>query len=297
MATTEHTGIITYLDESGNTKLLYPVTTMDAVDGLQSVLADKAPLSHSKDKNNPHGVTPEQIGARPITWMPTAEEVGARPAAWMPTAAQVGARPNTWLPSIAEIGAAPTGYGLGVSTSPVVSDINKHTANGWFRVTAGTDNTPCPYGIGMNYGYDGSNITQRVYDINNKGWIQRTTGNGGTSWTEWEWENPPLIEGKEYRTTERYNGKPVYTKAVYCSNFPSVATKSISISDIPIDQIISCEGFSDYLGLPLPYYSFENGTIKPMASVMATWNSITVSCAYGIWTQYTCTAIIKYTKK
>ena len=29
---------------------------------------------------------------------------------------------------------------------------------------------------------------------------------------EVEWANPPMIMGVEYRTTERYNGKPVYTK-------------------------------------------------------------------------------------
>lgn len=32
---------------------------------------------HIADKNNPHGVTAEQVGARPSTWMPTAEQVGA----------------------------------------------------------------------------------------------------------------------------------------------------------------------------------------------------------------------------
>ena len=29
---------------------------------------------------------------------------------------------------------------------------------------------------------------------------------------ETEWYNPPMMEGVEYRTTERYNGKPVYVK-------------------------------------------------------------------------------------
>ena len=38
-------------------------------------------------------ITPESIGARPNTWMPTAEEVGARPNTWTPTASEVGAAP------------------------------------------------------------------------------------------------------------------------------------------------------------------------------------------------------------
>lgn len=31
------------------------------------------------------------------------------------------------------------------------------------------------------------------------------------NWDEWEWENPPMEFGVEYRTTERHNGKAVYT--------------------------------------------------------------------------------------
>ena len=39
MATTEKKGILTYVDNSGNMTLLYPVTTADAVDGLEERLA------------------------------------------------------------------------------------------------------------------------------------------------------------------------------------------------------------------------------------------------------------------
>lgn len=34
---------------------------------------------HVTDKNNPHGVTAEQVGARPNTWTPNASDVGADP--------------------------------------------------------------------------------------------------------------------------------------------------------------------------------------------------------------------------
>ena len=37
---------------------------------------------------------------------------------------------------------------------------------------------------------------------------------------EKEWINPPMVEGAEYRTTERYKGKPVYTKLVKLGNGP-----------------------------------------------------------------------------
>ena len=91
-----------------------------------------APSSHMDDKENPHGVTAAQVGARPSTWTPSASEVGATPAShesnknnphgvtaaqvgarpdsWMPTATEVGARPNTWMPTANDVGAAPASH-------------------------------------------------------------------------------------------------------------------------------------------------------------------------------------------
>ena len=39
-------------------------------------------------------------------------------------------------------------------------------------------------------------------------------------WRPVEWSNPPMELGVEYRTTERYLGKPVYVKLVDCGKFP-----------------------------------------------------------------------------
>lgn len=41
MATTEKKGILTYVDNSGNMTLLYPVTTADAVDGLDEIISEE----------------------------------------------------------------------------------------------------------------------------------------------------------------------------------------------------------------------------------------------------------------
>ena len=41
-----------------------------------------------------------------------------------------------------------------------------------------------------------------------------------------EWLNPPMIAGKEYRTTERYLGKPVYAKAVSVGD---IAANNLSV--------------------------------------------------------------------
>lgn len=43
-----------------------------------------------------------------------------------------------------------------------------------------------------------------------------------------EWFNPPMLLGVEYRTAERYNGKPVYVKLVDCGNLPENGLKNIA---------------------------------------------------------------------
>ena len=48
------------------------------------------------------------------------------------------------------------------------------------------------------------------------------------SWSEWEYENPPLVPGTEYRTTRRYNGKAIYTKAVDFGALPNATSKTVS---------------------------------------------------------------------
>jgi hypothetical protein len=54
----------------------------------------------------------------------------------------------------------------------------------------------------------------------------RRTIYGGT-WNPWEYENPPLHLGVEYRTTERWEGAPVYTVLVDCGNTAANAKTEI----------------------------------------------------------------------
>lgn len=52
--------------------------------------------------------------------------------------------------------------------------------------------------------------------------------NAGT-WGPWEWVNPPLALGVEYRTTERYLGKPVYTMAFSFGALPNSSDKVVEM--------------------------------------------------------------------
>ena len=180
--------------------------------GADAKATGDAIKGHTEDTNNPHEVTAAQVGARPDTWMPNA--------------LQVGARADDWLPTPAEIGAAPAGYGLGSPVKDIkASDLNTTTYNGWYRL-AGDSLTVGGYTYSDWHihvsKYSNSNLVQEMYTLNGYKAI-RQCYNG--TWYE-EWENPPMELGKEYRTTERYNGQPVYVKRLDLGKLPSGGNKS-----------------------------------------------------------------------
>lgn len=59
-----------------------------------------------------------------------------------------------------------------------------------------------------------------------------------------EWLNPPMVVGTEYRTTERYLGKPVYVKVVNFGNYPASGTKTVAHKISNVRNIVSCLGTS-----------------------------------------------------
>lgn len=116
------------------------------------------------------------------------------------------------------LGAAPSGYGLGVAMSNdyTIADCNNALECGWY-VLRGAANTPsgASYGILEVSARDGENIkVQTLKSVTSDGAtiICHRVYSGG--WQPWEWVNPPMLPGEEYRTTERHNGKPVYVKLI-----------------------------------------------------------------------------------
>lgn len=188
--------------------------------------------------------TAEDVGARPNDWMPTAEEVGARPNTWTPSAEDVGARPNTWLPTIAEIGAAPSGYGLGGSAVSAPSgDLNDAVNCGWWTIESSTLNRPFDYGMGMTISRYGSRFTQIAFDpfMSGAGEICVRAHNG-TAWQPWEYINPPMVSGEEYRTIDRFGRYSVYTMMIHCGTLPSSGSKSVSTKIPSTANIVDIRG-------------------------------------------------------
>lgn len=227
---------------------------------LEGALDGKAPIAHTEDQNNPHKVTAAQVGARPNTWTPTAEQVGARPDTWTPTAEEVGARPDTWTPTAAEVGAAPAGYGIGklenhevntdndidsVLTSQIIGMDGQTFKRIVLSLKAATNFT----GGGGHYYADIYKLSTNYAMITIKSYIQggrtmqRTWFEGAL--TPWEWLNPPMTPGVEYRTVERYNGKVVYAMTVNAGGMVASGTMPISISgaaDINIVRYVATMG-------------------------------------------------------
>lgn len=66
-------------------------------------------------------------------------------------------------------------------------------------------------------GYDESSAVQILSLIDNTTRAVRSCDNG--VWRPWGLENPPMVPGVEYRTTELFNGQPVYIKRIsYAAN-------------------------------------------------------------------------------
>lgn len=115
-------------------------------------------------------------------------------------------------------GFAPAGYGLGGACTAIPNDasLNGYTSTGFYQW--GGDNTDAnkPFYAGSMLTVNRSDlyIHQLAFrdDVYNCEMCIRKNTNG--VWGAWEWVNPTMAEGVEYRTIERYHGKPVYTKIV-----------------------------------------------------------------------------------
>lgn len=104
-----------------------------------------------------------------------------------------------------------------------------------------------------------------------------------------EWLNPPMVLGVEYRTTERYDGHPVYIKRVDCGEMPNAKTKRVDYADVR-SRAISIDYGGIYNRTPIgkghPY--LESWFTE--ANVICMRASDDKSAITGCW------AIVKYVK-
>ena len=109
-----------------------------------------------------------------------------------------------------------------------------------------------------------------------------------------EWINPPMHLGVEYRTTERYNGKPVYTKLVDCGAGPNATRKSVDAGISNVDRAVSANGSWGSSSIPYEWFSGDGSGAQ---AITITLNGATIEIASTVnYSGKNIYALIKYTK-
>lgn len=195
---------------------------------------------------------------------------------------------------IALDGKAPAGYGLG-STHNAVSDANTIVAFGCYSTKVNTPTGDWCTILHIPYGENNATQYAKIgegYDYQRKCAAKRDKING--TWQPWEWVNPPMVVGTEYRTTERYLGKPVYAKLVDCGAGPNKARKTVSAGISNVDKAVSATGSWALLSIP---YEFYSGDVNGAQAISVTLNGTSVEIASTVdYSTNTVYALIKYTK-
>ena len=185
----------------------------------------------------------------------------------------------------ADVGAAPAGYGLGTAAK-LLDSLDDASADGFYYANKGGPSSGWWFGtckISSNH----LSRVLTVYQIASNGvWYKAERQYYGDSgWSPWEWVNPPMALGVEYRTIERYLGKPVYVKAVNYGAMPNASRKNVAHGITNLSACIDIYGSHNQwnFGVPEIDFLYANETNINMKT-----NS---DCS-----AYTATVVMKYTK-
>lgn len=245
-----------------------------------AALSEKVPISHLNDKNNPHGVTAAQAGADAAG---TAETVTARHNVAVDShndirllidglTSRLNALANcddTTLDQMAEVVEyikANRELIDSITTSKVsVTDIVDN-------LTTNVADKPlsAAQGIALKVLIDELSIVHGTHEANKNNPHGVTAVQAGAAPAiesadyagcyyrmvggETEWINPPMMTGTEYRTTERYEGKPVYVQTFFIEALPNAAVQTYSISSVGARSIVRCYGrTNDVMSRTMPF--------------------------------------------
>jgi hypothetical protein len=178
---------------------------------------------------------------------------------------------------------------------PYTADLNEITTIGFWAMPGGN---AVNYPDKISYSGYGSLLVERRTDkitqtVKFNGYIAtRSSGNNGVSWDEWKYVNPPMEIGVEYRTTERWNGKVVYTCLVNCGSVAGDGVTS-TYPNLNITQCISCEACSTAGdSFPVKWVDISDIYVNAYANKTA----IHVYTSGGYSTTATIYAKLRYTK-
>lgn len=152
---------------------------------------------------------------------------------------------------------APAGYGLGelgnnprVSTASEVDSIKR---TGWAAYYNKDqvdliEGAPNSHGCSIYTEMHEWNYGRQTAWTLDGGFLTRAYRAG--VWQPWEWHNPPMYPWDEYRTTELWSGKPVYTRLVKAGVFPESGAINVEI-DIGATAIVRFNASIGCVSLPI----------------------------------------------
>ena len=191
------------------------------------------------------------------------------------------------------INAAPGGYGLGETIPNSSYDADTITESCFFFAKNNTPTNDWCFGLCIS-----RNPDKKLQIM----WSEQGSGYGfydgcyaerimkAGIWGPWEWVNPPMVLGVEYRTTERYLGKPVYVQAVNFGALPNAATKTVIWATADeVSAVLSVEATGSQ-GAPVGLGASLSGT-----EITATTTTLYIKSS-GDYSANTAVFRIKYTK-
>lgn len=170
---------------------------------------------------------------------------------------------------------APGGFGLGELTGRTANSFSDITGYGFYRIPSESGFAP---DTSSNWGaaFIGASLSYGtlLYARNNALMAVRSVSGGEVG--PIEWINPPMDLGVEYRTTERYLGKPVYVKVVDCGQIAD--GKEVAHG---IDNMLYCI-FAQGLraGMPMPII-YNHNLSDPWSCYIAAVNNTKITFACG----------------
>lgn len=192
----------------------------------------------------------------------------------------------------------PRNWGLGGNAKQLTSadNLDNIRDNGWYwwydTRPSGAEYNYCHMRVDNGQTGTLSSVTQTIYrDGLNSVMIRFYNGD---TWIT-EYDNPPMELGKEYRTTERYMGKPVYVRLHDFGALPNNTAKTDnSPANWSIDQAICAYGTT--VAGTIPSQNF-GGLLVAGRSISLCFNTglITIATDYDR-SSLSATIFLKYTK-
>lgn len=188
---------------------------------------------------------------------------------------------------------APAGFGLGETVKWIYAPekLADYIHSGFYSWASGVSDAPFAAGSMIVIKRSEQYIYQVAFrdDVTRTEMVVRKLTN--TTWTPWEWINPPMEAGVEYRTTERYNGKAVYVKSVSIGKL----TNGTNVKITGVSEAGAVRAMAKAGGYTAPFYS--NATLIFGYSLGPTTGGVNVGLySNGTLDALNVTVTIWYTK-